>query len=77
MLLITALVHLANELFTGTEQGTVVWCILLGLNMILALISLQCMMGHGGGGGGGGRHHGLGTSTSKVPPSWGPEMSQQ
>ena len=61
-----------TKLTAGITSHYLVWMTIFGLNVALAIGSIAFMMGHG--------HPrepfgGLGTSTHKTPPAWGPERA--
>ena len=61
-----------TKLTAATTSSHLVWIVIFGLNVILAVCSIAFMMGNGAP-----REPfgGLGTSTYKTPPSWGPEKA--
>ena len=61
-----------TKLAAATTSSHLVWMLIFGLNVILAIGSIAFMMGHGVP-----REPfaGMGTSTYKTPPSWGPEKA--
>ena len=68
------IVHTLTKLTAGMTSHYLVWILIFGLNVALAVASIAYMMGHHG-------HHGRepfgghGTSTMKTPPAWGPERA--
>ena len=61
-----------TKLTAATTSSHLVWMLIFGLNVTLAIGSIAFMMGHGVP-----REPfaGMGTSTYKTPPSWGPEKA--